>query len=339
MIHLAFDSFISEGDFLMKKLIRVFIVELFMMCLAATPGAAFETREVLTLYFGSGPREVGLFPPGAGTGGYVGPTSFVVDIENNYLILDAAHCSVKVFTPEGTLKQIIEYPPFAADGTPVLCVDLAVSLKGDIYLANQTENVIWKFSPDGTLSGTIGKKADGLSYFGFIIKVDVDSQGNVYGVDRKSLKVLKFSPDGKKDRALPFRSCSVTYPDGGLVILDISEKTNSLAVKRLTSDFSEVDHVATLKPPKSILDAYPIGIDFQQNLYLFTSLGEMHGELWKKVEVLYILAVGPDGKLKKKIEVPEFPAFPLNRHFAVTGDGRVLKVATDEERFRIIEYR
>ena len=329
----------EKVDFAMTRHSGILVMGLILMCLAFNSAGAIEKSEVLILHFGSGARELGLFPPGEKTGGYMGPTSFAMDALNNIYVLDAAHYSVKVFSLDGILKQVIEYPPFTADGTPVLCVDLAVSPEGGIFVANQTENIIWKFSPAGKLTSTFGLKDDGSSYFDFLIKVDIDARGAIYAADRKAMKVFRLKPDGQKDKALPFNSCSVTYPDGSLVMLDAREETKTLAVKRLSPDISDIKHVGKLTLPKTVLDTYPIGVDAENNLYVFVSLGVMYGAGWKKAEAMYVLIVNTGGKLVKKIRVPEFSVFPLNRFFAVTGDGRLLRVETDEERFMIVEYR
>ena len=73
---------------------------------------------------------------------------------------------------------------------------LAIDGRGNIYVAAEFEQSIFKFNPKGKFITRIGSSGDGTSQFHTVGAIAVDGQGRIYVVEDSDISVLK--PDGSR---------------------------------------------------------------------------------------------------------------------------------------------
>lgn len=306
-----------------------------------------EPHTVLELKFGSGPREVGAEHPGEALQGFVGPAAFTTDREGNVYVLDTPQFQVKVFEPGGTLTRIIEYPSQTREGKPVVCLDILVSPTGNLYLANASEGIIWEISPGSantprstntpwsTITRTLGRQENGTGLFGLPTRIELDASGNFHVYDRSTLRITRLLPSGAVDRQIPQDCHPCITSDGSHILLTEKSGVTKFNLQVLEPDCETVKYLAIIVLEDEVRDIYPIGTDSENNVYLMT----VFGEAWKQAVSRTVLVIDSVGNITRKISIPEFTGVSMNRYFTVTHDGKILKAETDEENFRIVEYR
>ncbi len=298
--------------------------------------AAAETVDVVSLTFAEGPQGVGAATPDRAIDDFTGPTAFTVGPDGRIYLLDAPRFCVKVFAPDGRPVRTIDYPAATAAGKPVLGIDLAVGARGDLFVANATEGLIWKFDPQGKLVATLGRQESGASLFELLHRLAVDSQGGLLAGEGMTTKVIRLSPDGRKTAVLPESFYPpVVGPGDELVMVRAGAAPNRSEVKLCAGDQKTVRHLATIEMDKPLLNAAPVGYDARGHLYLFMVVGAF-GDNY---EAAYVLELDREGKTLRRVQLPESPGIGMNRYLGVTPDGRILKADADEKTFRIVEYR
>ncbi|NLI78031.1 MAG: hypothetical protein GX442_16560 [Candidatus Riflebacteria bacterium] len=312
------------------------LVMLALVLLALPPAVAAETLDVLSLAFVDGPQGVGAPTPDKAIDDFTGPTAFTVDPDGNIYLLDAPRFCVKVFSPDGRPVRTVDYPAATVAGKPVLGIDLAVDARGDLFVANATEGLIWKFDGQGKLVAILGRQENGASLFELLHRLAVDSQGGLLAGEGMTTKVIRLSPDGRKTAVLPEPFYPpVVGPGDELVMVKTGASPNRADVKLCSADQKTVRHLATIEMEKPLLNAAPVGYDARGHLYLFVVVGEF-GDNY---EAAYVLELDGEGKTCRRVQLPESPGIGMNRYLGVTPDGRILKADADDKTFRIVEYR
>jgi uncharacterized protein (TIGR03663 family) len=93
-------------------------------------------------------------------------------------------------------QQVIGDGPGSASGQLDGPRGIAVDQRGNVYVADLTNNRVEVFAPDGTPLRTIGSFGGGEGQFNEPRGVAVDSQGNLYVADTWNARVQKFDPNG-----------------------------------------------------------------------------------------------------------------------------------------------
>ncbi|MDP5201865.1 SMP-30/gluconolactonase/LRE family protein [Flavobacterium sp. DG2-3] len=175
-----------------------------------------------------------------------GPTGICLDKDGNLYITDAYNFKIRKITPSGTVSTLAGSTQGYQDGPGAtakfsngingICADK----NGNIYVADNDNYRIRKITPDGTVSTLAGSTfgfADGTGSSAKIWQpkgMCIDSNDNLYVVDRINQKIRKITPSGVVST---FAGSTDGYTDGPAA----------------TAQFS-----------------YPerIGIDLQDNLYV-----------------------------------------------------------------------
>ncbi|HZZ20386.1 MAG TPA: immunoglobulin domain-containing protein [Opitutaceae bacterium] len=140
-----------------------------------------------------------------------GPFRLTVDPSGNIFVSDFSNNTIRKITPGGTVSTFAGTPTKAGatDGTGSAAlldgpVGIAADSNGNIYVAEQTNNIVRKFTPAGvssTFAGTAGAvgSADGTgaaASFRLPAGLAVDPSGNVYVADYGNDTIRKITPGG-----------------------------------------------------------------------------------------------------------------------------------------------
>ena len=82
------------------------------------------------------------------------------------------------------------------DGEFINLAGVAVDANGNVYVADEENNRIQKFTSDGTFITKWGHKGYDDGEFDIPTGVAVDPVGNIYVADSDSYRIQKFTPDG-----------------------------------------------------------------------------------------------------------------------------------------------
>jgi sugar lactone lactonase YvrE len=180
--------------------------------LAASAPAWATTGPLITDFAGiSGSR--GTVTPGPATGTTLGQGYGVaVDANGNVYIADYNASVIEKVTPAGILSIVAGVQGSFSAPTPGSATSsaldspegVAIAPNGDLYIADTSNNMVEKVTPDGTLSVIAGDGSDSTptagpatsSELGDIEAVAVDHAGNVYIADPENDVIEKVSPAG-----------------------------------------------------------------------------------------------------------------------------------------------
>jgi len=156
---------------------------------------------------------------GGGNGQFMRPTDIAVDVAGNILVAD----SIEIFLPDGTNDRIQMFDSaggflakWGGPGTgpgefgvdPAFFVSdaglirqggpfgIAVDVSGDVYVTDEFNHRIQKFSNSGLFLTQWGSFGTGDGQFNRPQGIDVDASGNVFITDRGNNRVQKFSSTG-----------------------------------------------------------------------------------------------------------------------------------------------
>ncbi|MFC1554547.1 NHL repeat-containing protein [candidate division KSB1 bacterium] len=74
--------------------------------------------------------------------------------------------------------------------------DLAVDKAGNVYIVDQSNHRIQKYSPDGKYISTIGREGEGPGEFIFPNSIDISNDDILYVNDSNNLRVVRLTTDG-----------------------------------------------------------------------------------------------------------------------------------------------
>jgi serine/threonine protein kinase, bacterial len=137
------------------------------------------------------------------------PSGLAMDKDGNIYVADTANHLVRKITPDGKVSTL------AGSGTPGSSngagkaasfnrpTGVAVDSTGDLYVADEGNNLIRKISPDGTVSTLAGTGAKGwddgpatVASFNRPFGVAVDFYGTVFVADTGNNVIRQVTPDG-----------------------------------------------------------------------------------------------------------------------------------------------
>lgn len=142
----------------------------------------------------------------------LGPVDIAVDGFGDIFIADASNERVRKVTPDGIINTVAGNGNAHAsgDGGPAInaSVDpygVAVDAKGDLYIADLTNNLVRKVTPDGIISTVAGNGIPAFSGDGgdakeaslyLPVAVTLDTVGNLFIADRINLRIRAVKADG-----------------------------------------------------------------------------------------------------------------------------------------------
>jgi DNA-binding beta-propeller fold protein YncE len=187
-----------------------------------------------------------------GAGLILSPHGIDVDPDGNVWVTDCACTLGRAGAPTGKGHQVYKFSP---DGKLLLTLgkaggakgaeffyqpnDVLVAPNGDVYVADghsssDTANArIFKFSKDGTLLATWGKKGTGPGEFDQPHALAMDSRGRLFVGDRSNNRIQILDQNGKLlDTWYQFSRPSGLYIDGQDVLYVADSESGSVAPSR-----------------------------------------------------------------------------------------------------------
>ncbi|NQT69762.1 MAG: hypothetical protein HQ552_09290 [Desulfobacteraceae bacterium] len=117
------------------------------------------------------------------------PRSFIIDVNNNIYILDILSRRVLVLNPSGEYQRHIEFPKDFG-----FLSDLAVDFKGNVFLIDSTNAVVFTAAKDSMkFSALTGKLKQ---YMRLPTSITTDKRGRIYLVDRNGSRIIILGQDG-----------------------------------------------------------------------------------------------------------------------------------------------
>jgi sugar lactone lactonase YvrE len=184
---------------------------------AATEGVIWKVTpgRIATALAGTGAgtfdQTIGSADGSGVTARFFNPAGVAVDASGNVYVSDSGNGTIRKILPGGAVTTLAGTADVTgyADGTGGAAIfgrtqGIAVDGAGNLYLADSSNNVIRKITPDGvvtTLAGTasIFGSTDGTgpsARFSDPLGVAVDSSGNVYVADTGNNTIRKITPGG-----------------------------------------------------------------------------------------------------------------------------------------------
>jgi len=136
------------------------------------------------------------------------PRALALDAAGTLYIADVANCSIRAVAPDGTISTVVGQglPGFAGDGGPAISARLeqadgiAVGPDGTLYVGDSFNERVRVVAPDGMITtmggtGTNGANGDGGpavdAEFGYVARVQLDTDGNLLVADQTNNKIRK----------------------------------------------------------------------------------------------------------------------------------------------------
>lgn len=156
---------------------------------------------------------------GTGSAGYVNgvgtvasfnqPLGAVVDASGNIYVTDVGNEVIRKIAPNGTVTTFAGTgSPGSADGTGTAAsfyhpVGMCIDASGNIYIADEDNNMIRKMTPAGVVTTVAGQTGAGyvdgaasVAKFNLPCGVAVDAAGNLYVADNNNNRIRKITPSG-----------------------------------------------------------------------------------------------------------------------------------------------
>ncbi|OGP63182.1 MAG: hypothetical protein A2170_12025 [Deltaproteobacteria bacterium RBG_13_53_10] len=117
------------------------------------------------------------------------PKSFKIDTTDTIYILDIFSGRVLILSPDGKYQKQVDFPKEAGFFT-----DLAVDMKGNIFLIDSTKRMLFSFSKERNSFAPLGKSLK--EYLNFPASLTVDSRGTIFVVDENGSGIVVLGQDG-----------------------------------------------------------------------------------------------------------------------------------------------
>jgi len=134
------------------------------------------------------------------------PRALSLDGNGNIYVVDTQNFRIQKFTSdgqfiakwgsEGSGEGQFQFINWFAD-RPLPLAGMAVDARGDIYIADDGNHRIQKFTSDGQFITKWGIEGSGDGQFKYPSGVCVDGSGNIYVADSYNHRIQKFSPSGQ----------------------------------------------------------------------------------------------------------------------------------------------
>jgi hypothetical protein len=154
-----------------------------------------------------------LFPVGGG------PSSFAVDADGRWWVLDAIGGRVVVFERDGHVAKTIPFPLAGKSKRPAYRSDLELDGAGGLFLVDASARRVEHWTKDGSRAWTAGSESLPRGKGGLDLPQRVERSGeSLYISDRGSERLLRFTTGGDFESAVPGVR-AIPLPGGGQAML------------------------------------------------------------------------------------------------------------------------
>ena len=209
------------------------------------------------------------------------PSDLATDAQGKLYVLDAGNDRIQVFDPDGHFIRMWgtsgsgegEFNFSRGDGN--LIGALVLDTQGNVYVADNANQRIQKFDPQGQFLMEWGGKGTSDGQFLSPVGITIDQQGNIYVIDDSRDEVQKFDKTGKfllklgghgsGDGQFNYTGQLEADPDGNIYVADFA---NHRIQKFDSQGAFLVKWGAPGREPGQFNDPGSIAIDAQGHIYV-----------------------------------------------------------------------
>ena len=241
------------------------------------------------------------------------PNGVLVDKHGNIYIAETKNTLRKILkvTPDGVVTTVVDYTTATGNGTEYTPTRMVMDSAENLYVTYQSNHIIEKIAPDGTITlfaGSLSSSGsiDGVgsdAKFDEPVGITIDSSGNLFVADNGNNLIRKITPDGNV----------TTFAGSG--------------------ESASTDGTGTAAAFKS---PYGIGIDSSDNLYVTDALSHKIRKITPEGVVTTFAGSGSQGSTDGVGTAASF-YYPYdvqvdssdNLYVADTGNNKIRKILPD----------
>ncbi len=238
------------------------------------------------------------------------PSSFFVDEKQNLYVIDCRNYRVSVFDLKEKCDFVKSINYFTDKDHIAHMIDLAVTPDGSIYLGDNKNLSVVKFSSLGIPEAVFGAKEKEFPGLKQINEIAVDKKNVLYVKDYVQRKIFKFASSGGKssyDGEIAFTSGLCFFSDNAHPYFEFHEDSKSWKVFAAMADGEVEKMITEIKRESPDQNIQFIGIDSADNLYVKSFARG----------AIEIIRVSRDGKIVEKFAGHNQPDFDATRFFFV----------------------
>lgn len=273
--------------------------------------------KVIEFETGTLENQIGLIKTSNGDipfGMYKGPSSFCIDDKNRLYVIDCINYRVNIY--DLNTKKIIKNINYFTDKTHLpLMTDIALDSQYNIYLADNKNHNVIKFSYDGIPILAFGKAEPNKQFYGLkqADEVGIDKDNNVYIKDILQNQVYIFDNNGNFLHALPTQHELYFFSDNLHPYYEYHEDTKSWKIYNANINGEIEKFIFEIKKEIPAQNIQIIGIDNNNNLYIKNF----------KLTSIEILKISREGKVIEKFKGHNSSEFDTTRYFFISPLGKV----------------
>lgn len=267
-------------------------------------------RKIVEFETGTEENRIGLLKTHGGKvpfGMFNGPSSFAVDEKRRLYVVDCRNYRVSVFDlkDKGNFLKSISY--FTDKDHLAHMIDIAVGKDGAVYLADNKNMSVVKFSSLGLPEKVFGAKEKEFSGFKQLNEIAVDKKENLYVKDYARQKVFVFTPGAKYTCEISIDSGLCFFSDNAHPWFEYHEDSKSWKIFAAYENGEVEKQIIEIKRESPDQNIQFIGVDLADHLYIkIFSRGAIE-----------IIRVSRDGKSLEKFAAHNRPDFDATRFFFV----------------------
>ncbi|EKD68602.1 MAG: NHL repeat containing protein [uncultured bacterium] len=267
-------------------------------------------RKLVEFETGTEENQLGLLKTHSGKipfGMFNAPSSFVVDEKRRLYVIDCRNYRVSVFNIDDKCNFIKTINYFTDREHIAHMIDVAVTKDGSVYLGDNKNLAVVKFSSLGLPEKVFGAKEKEFSGFKQVNEIAVDKKGNLYVKDHVQQKVFQFSGDAKYTCEISIDSGLCFFSDNAHPYLEFHEDSKSWKIFAAFEDGEVEKMITEIRRESPDQNIQFTGVDSADRLYIKSFARG----------AIEIIRVSRDGKKIEKFAAHNQPDFDTTRFFFV----------------------
>ena len=267
-------------------------------------------RKIVEFETGTGENRIGILKTHSGKvpfGMFNAPSSFFVDEKEHLYVIDCKNYRVSVFDINDGCNFIKTINYFTDRDHISHMIDIAVTPDGSVFLGDNKNLAVIKFSSLGLPEKAFGAKEKQFRGLRQVNEIAVDKKYNLYVKDYVQQKIFLFTPAGAYTAEISIDSGLCFFSDNAHPYLEFHEDSASWKIFAAFEDGEVEKMIIEIKRESPDHNIQFIGTDNAGNLYVKSfARGDIE-----------IIKVSRDGKKIEKFAAHNRPDFDTTRYFFV----------------------